>query len=70
MTLKMMSHSEVTMEFLLTIKYDDVTITVQCPNLTDMSQLDKFFNSLTTKAIEEVRPVKRGRGRPRKGESK
>ncbi len=59
------------MEFVMTIKTDLMSVTVECPNLTNFSQIQEIFNSLTTKAIEEVKPtVKRGRGRPRKGVSK
>lgn len=55
------------MQFLMTIKNGDMTITVECPNLSDINQLDKLFNSLTNKAVNEIKPtVKRGRGRPRK----
>jgi len=59
------------MEFVMTIKTDTMSVTVECPSLTNFSQIQEIFNSLTKKAIEEVKPtVKRGRGRPRKGVSK
>lgn len=59
------------MEFVMTIKTDSMSVTVECPSLTNLNQIQEIFNNLTTKAIKEVKPtVKRGRGRPRKGESK
>ena len=59
------------MEFVMTIKTDAMSVTVECPSLTNFNQIQEIFNSLTTKAIEEVKPtVKRGRGRPRKGVNK
>lgn len=59
------------MEFVMTIKTDTMSVTVECPSLTSFSQIQEIFNSLTKKAIEEVKPtVKRGRGRPRKGVNK
>ena len=59
------------MEFVMTIKTDAMSVTVECPSLTNFHQIQEIFNNLTTKAIAEVKPtVKRGRGRPRKGEKK
>lgn len=59
------------MEFVMTIKTDSMSVTVECPSLTNFNQIQEIFNSLTTKAIKEVKPtVKRGRGRPRKGVNK
>lgn len=55
------------MEFVMTIKTDAMSVTVECPTLTNFHQIQEIFNNLTTKAIKEVKPmVKRGRGRPRK----
>ena len=59
------------MEFVMTLKVGDMTVSLECPDVPDLTKLQPIFNSLTTKAIEEIKPtVKRGRGRPRKGEKK
>jgi hypothetical protein len=55
------------MEFVMTFKTDRMTVTVECPSVTDFKQINEIFDNLTLKAINEVKPtVKRGRGRPRK----
>ncbi len=55
------------MEFVMTFKTDRMTVTVECPSVTDLKQISEIFDNLTSKAINEVKPtVKRGRGRPRK----
>jgi len=55
------------MEFVMTFKTDKMTVTVECPTITDFKQINEIFDNLTSKAINEVKPtVKRGRGRPRK----
>ena len=55
------------MEFVMTFKTAAMTVTVECPTVTDFKQISEIFDNLTSKAINEVKPtVKRGRGRPRK----
>lgn len=55
------------MEFVMTFKTDRMTVTVECPSISDFKQINEIFDNLTSKAINEVKPtVKRGRGRPRK----
>jgi hypothetical protein len=55
------------MELVLTFKTDKMTVTVECPTITDFKQINEIFDNLTSKAINEVKPtVKRGRGHPRK----
>lgn len=61
------------MEFVMTMKKDDVTMTVSCPDLTDpvsLQHITALFDIQNAKYAEKVTAVKRGRGRPRKGEKK
>ena len=51
------------MQFELTVSHNGITVQLSSATAPDVSKLNDFLNSLTTKAIQQVKPIKR-RGRP------
>lgn len=53
------------MQFELTVSHNGITVQLSSATAPDVSKLNEFLNSLTSKAIQQVQPtVVKRRGRP------
>ena len=58
------------MQFELSVTHKGVTVTLSSADAPNLRQLNDFLNSLTERAIKEIQPVPRKRGRPSKTKAK
>ena len=52
------------MQFELTVTHNGITVHLISATAPDVSKLNEFLNSLTSKAIQQVQPTVKRRGRP------